>query len=213
MNKHVRSYGEYSVQLTIASLICSIGFLTNSETVVIGSMLISPVGGAILGMLDPTKNRIRRSFDAPVRLLIAVSICVFTGFIIGVCVPMTGKEEENETTSVVQGRGKALAMNPWLLLSGSVVALLGGLLFNYKNMATSIGLGIATALLPPLVAAGFYLGRMSSKYKKMIYSGKDVGFAFANFSCNVIGILVCAILVHTQGVIKHGNTVKVKATT
>ena len=39
---------QYYVQLLIGSIICSTGFSTNSETTVIGSMLISPIGGLIM---------------------------------------------------------------------------------------------------------------------------------------------------------------------
>ena len=39
---------QYYVQLLIGSIICGTGFITNSETTVIGSMLISPIGGLIM---------------------------------------------------------------------------------------------------------------------------------------------------------------------
>ena len=41
---------QYGLQITAAAVIAAVGFSTNSETVVIGSMLISPIGGLIIDL-------------------------------------------------------------------------------------------------------------------------------------------------------------------
>ena len=173
-------------QLIIASMICSIGFVTDSETVVIGSMLISPIGGAIYDTLA-------RGRYGPVKILTSMVVCITAGFIAAQIHPAGD--------TAVKGRGQAIAKNPWLLLAGSLVAMAGGTVFVSSSIPTNIGLGIATALLPPLVAVGYYMGRMVAQKKDDAhhYEWKDVGFGFSNFACNVAGVLLSALAVQAIG--------------
>ena len=62
-------------------------------------------------------------------------------------------------TTVVEGRGRTLMDDPRLFVASAVIASSAALLFSWGDEITMVGIGIATALLPPLVAIGFSLGK------------------------------------------------------
>ena len=171
----------YGVQLLIASVICSAGFLTNSETVVIGSMLISPIGAVLLDVNNPSTGGRIDSMMPWLKLLMSVVVCTFVGFLAGLVTPVPDQ-------SSAKGRGYDIARNRWLLFSGAVVAMMAGFIFRWSNINLNVGIGIATALLPPLVAIGYYGGRMAQKDKT--YTATDRNFAFVSFIVNAL-LLVC----------------------
>ena len=148
---------QYYVQLLIGSIICSTGFTTNSETTVIGSMLISPIGGLIMKFGKEgfkRKERIRSKGQLMEYKLIAMFLVpIVTGFLFGFLAKQVPE------TDVVEGRGKTLVKNPYLLLASAIIAASAGVLFNWGDKITMVGIGIATALLPPLVAVGYSLGK------------------------------------------------------
>ena len=148
---------QYYVQLLIGSIICSTGFATNSETTVIGSMLISPIGGLIMKFGKEgfkRKGRIRSKGQLMEYKLIAMFLVpIVTGFLFGFLAKQVPE------TDVVEGRGKTLVKNPYLLLASAIIAASAGVLFNWGDKITMVGIGIATALLPPLVAIGYSLGK------------------------------------------------------
>ena len=148
---------QYYVQLLIGSIICSTGFTTNSETTVIGSMLISPIGSLIMKFGKEgfkRKGRIRSKGQLMEYKLIAMFLVpIVTGFLFGFLAKQVPE------TDVVEGRGKTLVKNPYLLLASAIIAASAGVLFNWGDKITMVGIGIATALLPPLVAIGYSLGK------------------------------------------------------
>ena len=153
---------QYNLQLIAASVIAAVGFSTNSETTVIGSMLISPIGGLIIDM-GKLKLTNRQIFKKTAATLV---IPFLAGFIAAFCTP-------NEAASdAVEGRGQALIKHPRLWAAGAVVAASAGILFAWSDGETpGIGIGIATALLPPIVAAGYAAGRLI--YQKDIVAARE----------------------------------------
>ena len=142
---------QYGLQVTAASVIASIGFSTNSETTVIGSMLISPIGGLII---DCAKGKLSKK-QMGIKTIMTLTIPFLAGMIAGMCTP------NDAPSDVVEGRGNALITNPRLWGAGAAVAAAAGVLFAWSDGETpGIGIGIATALLPPIVAAGYATGRL-----------------------------------------------------
>lgn len=142
---------QYGLQVTAASIIASIGFSTNSETTVIGSMLISPIGGLII---DMGKGKLTKK-QIGLQMLITLTVPFLAGVIAAMCTP------NDAASDVVEGRGNALIENPRLWGAGAAVAAAAGILFSWSDGETpGIGIGIATALLPPIVAAGYATGRL-----------------------------------------------------
>lgn len=185
---------QYYVQLLIGSIICSTGFVTNSETTVIGSMLISPIGGLIMKFGKEgfkRKERIRSKGQLMEYKLLAMFIVpIVIGFLGGYMFKQPG------STDVVEGRGKTLVQDPKLLIASAVIAGAAGILFNWGDKITMVGIGIATALLPPLVAVGYSLGKETKTNKSInVKLGINDSIASAGlFSINFMALYLSVIL-------------------
>ena len=187
---------QYYVQLLIGSIICGTGFITNSETTVIGSMLISPIGGLIMKFgKEGFKRKERIKINSKGQLmefkLIAMFVVpILVGFICGYMF------NQSTGTDVVEGRGKTLVQDPKLLIASAVIAASAGVLFNWGDKITMVGIGIATALLPPLVAVGYSLGK-EIKTNKSIDVKLGINDAMASsglFGINFMALYLSVIL-------------------
>ena len=185
---------QYYVQLLIGSIICSTGFVTNSETTVIGSMLISPIGGLIMKFGKEgfkRKERIRSKGQLMEYKLLAMFVVpIVIGFLGGYMFKQPG------STDVVEGRGKTLVQDPKLLIASAVIAGAAGILFNWGDKITMVGIGIATALLPPLVAVGYSLGKEIKTNKSInVKLGISDSIASAGlFGINFMALYLSVIL-------------------
>jgi len=178
---------QFLLQMISASIICAVGFSTNSETTVIGSMLISPIGGLIV---DWGKGNLKFRNVAG-KLIVTFLAPFIAGFVAG----YTTTPEEGSKDEVAKGRGKTFFKNKSLFLGTTLVALAAGLLFAWDEGTPGIGIGIATALLPPIVATGFALGRAShtaeEKSKHVTtFTAKDAGYSFSVFLINFLTLLI-----------------------
>ena len=185
---------QYYVQLLIGSIICSTGFVTNSETTVIGSMLISPIGGLIMKFGKEgfkRKERIRSKGQLMEYKLLAMFVVpIVIGFLGGYMFKQPG------ITDFVEGRGKTLVQDPKLLIASAVIAGAAGILFNWGDKITMVGIGIATALLPPLVAVGYSLGKEIKTNKSInVKLGISDSIASAGlFGINFMALYLSVIL-------------------
>ena len=183
---------QYYIQLLIGSIICGTGFITNSETTVIGSMLISPIGGLIMKF---GKEGFKRKINVKTKLqhieykLAAMFVMpIVIGFLCGILF------QQPDGTDVVEGRGKTLVQDPNLLIASAVIAGAAGILFNWGDKITMVGIGIATALLPPLVAVGYALGK-EVKGDKQVSLGINDSMASAGlFGINFMALYLSVIL-------------------
>ena len=183
---------QYYIQLLIGSIICGTGFVTNSETTVIGSMLISPIGGLIMKFGKEgfkRKERIRSKGQLMEYKLLAMFLApIIVGFICGYMFKQPGG------TDVVEGRGKTLVENPELLVASAVIAGAAGILFNWGDKITMVGIGIATALLPPLVAIGYSLGKENKSDKQVTIGVNDAMASAGLFGINFMALYLSVIL-------------------
>jgi hypothetical protein len=188
---------QFFLQMVAASIICSVGFATNSETTVIGSMLISPIGGLII---DWGKGKIRFGSTQEGKVhgsksLTTKLIFMFTiPFVAGLLTGWLIHKEEKSDDSVAKGRGKVFFENKNLFIGTTLVAVAAGLLFAWDSENTpGIGIGIATALLPPIVATGFALGRSMQRKGNSPqpddFSAADAGYSFSVFLINFFALL------------------------
>lgn len=183
---------QYYVQLLIGSIICSTGFVTNSETTVIGSMLISPIGSLIMKFgKEGFKRKEKISSKGQLmyyKLLSMILVPIVIGFLSGILLKQPGN------TDVVEGRGKTLVQEPKLLIASAVIAASAGILFNWGDKITMVGIGIATALLPPLVAVGYALGKEYKSEKKVTIGINDAIASAGLFAINFIALYLSVIL-------------------
>ena len=69
---------KFYIQLIVSSIICSTGFIVNSETTVIGSMLISPIGSLILKTGKRIFNKMNKiKTKRKLQLIINIAITLF----------------------------------------------------------------------------------------------------------------------------------------
>jgi uncharacterized membrane protein len=183
---------QYYVQLLIGSIICGTGFVTNSETTVIGSMLISPIGGLIMKFGKEgfkRKGNVRSKGQLIEYKLLAMTVVpIVIGFLCGFVFQQPGG------TDVVEGRGKTLVEDPNLLIASAVIAGAAGILFNWGDKITMVGIGIATALLPPLVAIGYSLGKEKKSDKQVTLGVNDAIASAGLFGINFMALYLSVIL-------------------
>lgn len=185
---------QYYVQLLVGSIICSTGFTTNSETTVIGSMLISPIGGLIMKFgKEGFKKKGKISSKGQLmeyKLAAMFLVPIVVGFLFGLLA------KQSSETDVVEGRGKTLVKNPYLLLASAIIAASAGILFNWGDKITMVGIGIATALLPPLVAVGYSLGKeiKTNKNEGVQLGINDAMASSGLFAINFMALYLSVIL-------------------
>ena len=184
---------QYYIQLLIASIICGTGFITNSETTVIGSMLISPIGGLIMKFGKEgfkRKGNIKYTVQYMEYKLLAM---IIVPTLIGLGCGYFFKQVAD--TDVVEGRGRTLTNDPRLFVASAIVVASAALLFSWGDKVTMVGIGIATALLPPLVAIGFSLGKYSKGNLNRTKIGlEDAGYSGILFAINFFTLYISVII-------------------
>ena len=151
----VRKYVElrgYNVWILIASaVIASIGLDMNASAVIIGAMLISPLMSPILGIgLSIGINDRQLLSQALHNFVIAIVVTLLTSFIYFYAIsPFSLPTEE------IMSRTKPTILDVVVALFGGIAGIVAG---SHKDKTNALpGVAIATALMPPLCAAGYGL--------------------------------------------------------
>ena len=165
--------------LMLAILIASIGLNTNSNAVIIGAMLVSPLMGPIVGLgygigiLD--FPLIRRSLA---NLAIAAGISLLTSTLYFMVTPLA------EAQSELLARTTPSLWDVLIALAGGLAGIIGQTRREKSNVIP--GVAIATALMPPLCTAGYGLANGNWS----VFGG-----AFYLFSINCVFIAFAAVIV------------------
>lgn len=175
-----RLNGNHLCILIVAMVIACIGLDTNSDIAIVGAMLICPLMGSVLAIayaaatLDRTLVR-----DAAAGLIVQMVFCLITSTLYF-------------NLSPVAGMTQAMADNSSPTVWDLILALVGGFAGGLGNSrdqepATLIsGVAVATALMPPLCAAGYGIAAMNL--------GLSLS-ALYEFGINVVFIALSAMLV------------------
>lgn len=175
-----RLNGNHLYILIVAMVIACIGLDTNSDIAIVGAMLICPLMGSVLAIayaaatLDRTLAR-----DAAAGLIVQMVFCLITSTLYF-------------NLSPVAGMTQAMADNSSPTVWDLILALVGGFAGGLGNSrdqepATLIsGVAVATALMPPLCAAGYGIAAMNL--------GLSLS-ALYEFGINVVFIALSAMLV------------------
>lgn len=140
----------YAVMVALSALVAAVGLIRGDVAVIIGAMVIAPLLGpnialslaSTLGDFDLAKRSLKTAW---VGAMIAAAISVIAGMFLDVD---PGNAELARRTQVSLGD---------ILLALSAGAA-GTLAFTSGVPAVVVGVMVAVALLPPLVAAGLFLG-------------------------------------------------------
>ena len=175
-----RLNGNHICILIIAMIIACIGLDTNSEIAIVGAMLICPIMGSVLAIAYGVATFDRAlTRDAVAGLVIQMVFCLITStlyFHLSPVASMTPSLADNSTATV------------WDLILALAGGFAGGL-GNSRDQepATLIsGVAVATALMPPLCAAGYGI------------TAANLGVALSalyEFGVNVVFISLSAMVV------------------
>lgn len=142
------------IKMILASLICAIAFFANSQEGVMGTMLISPLGAPIIGLVGAlflwNPNAMLRSFGF---LLLGVGIMLSVGYIIGL-INQNAKPSEEMIKRFAERPGKGIFFTA---IAIGMVFGIGALTMNQRvgmGISEMIGAGLAISLLPPIVNVG-----------------------------------------------------------
>ncbi|HBK70911.1 MAG TPA: TIGR00341 family protein [Flavobacteriaceae bacterium] len=137
--------------LVFSILIASIGLNANSAAVVIGAMLISPLMGPILGIgLSFGTNDMETLRRSMINLGVMVGLSLLTSFLF-FSIPWF-----QEATPEILARIRPDVRDVFIALAGGL-ALIIAITRPSPQTNTVAGVAIATALMPPLCAAGYGL--------------------------------------------------------
>ncbi|MDO4437241.1 MAG: DUF389 domain-containing protein [Coriobacteriaceae bacterium] len=175
-----RLTGTHLCILVVAMLIACIGLDTDSDIAIVGAMLICPIMGSVLAIAYSVATMDRSlTVSAVGGLLLQMAFCLVTSTLYFVFTPMAG------TTPAILDNSSATVWDLLLALVGGFAGGLGN--SRDQEPATVIaGVAVATALMPPLCAAGYGLASAS---------GALFLSALYEFGINVVFIALSATLV------------------
>lgn len=145
-----RLSGVYLVLIALSAVVCSFGLVTESETVVIGAMVIAPLLGPLVATSLATTLADQ---DLGLRALRAgtagIATAFFLAFALGAVMPV-----DPALPGIASRSAAGLSDVVLALASGSA----GTLAFTSALPSAVIGVMVAVALVPPVVAAGLLFG-------------------------------------------------------
>lgn len=179
-----RLNGNHICILIIAMIIACIGLDTNSEIAIVGAMLICPIMGSVLAIAYGVATFDRAlTRDAVAGLVIQMVFCLITStlyFHLSPVASMTPSLADNSTATV------------WDLILALAGGFAGGL-GNSRDQepATLIsGVAVATALMPPLCAAGYGIAAANPGVALSALYEFGVNVVFISLSAMVVLVLL-----------------------
>jgi uncharacterized hydrophobic protein (TIGR00271 family) len=180
---------DFLTKVVLASFIAAIAFITNSQEGVIGSMLISPLGGPIMGLVSALIV-----FDLPSSLNAIVYLCI--GFVLMIIIGMfIGYfKRKQEPTDEMKKRYNTPTI--WTLVNGVIIGIVFSIvaLSSGSAIVEGVGAGIAISLLPPVVNCGVtYMNRTLEQQERK----KNIVNTLLITVLNIIGIIIAASIIFT----------------
>ncbi len=144
--------GANSWMLMCSIIIASIGLDRNSDAVIIGAMLISPLMSPILGIgLGIGINDKEVVKKSVIHFSAAIIIALITSFIYFYFSPF------GQVTPSIEARTEPLTLDVMVAIFGGLAGIIS---IARKDISTTLpGVAIATALMPPLCVTGFGLAK------------------------------------------------------
>ncbi len=142
--------GANAWMLMCSIIIASIGLDRNSDAVIIGAMLISPLMSPILGIGlgigINDKEVLKKSF---IHFTAAILIAVITSTVYFLLTPF------GDFTSSIESRTEPNTLDVFVAIFGGLAGIIS---IARKDISTTLpGVAIATALMPPLCVTGYSL--------------------------------------------------------
>lgn len=179
-----RLTGTHLCILVIAMIIACVGLDTDSDIAIVGAMLICPIMGSVLaiayGMATVDRALIR---DAIGGLVLQMAFCLITSTLYFHFSPVAGM------TPALADNSNPTAWDLLLALVGGFAGGLGN--SRDQEPATLIsGVAVATALMPPLCAAGYGIAALDgSLFLSALYEF-GINVVFIALSAQVVLLLL-----------------------
>lgn len=151
------------------SIIAGLGLLYDSYPVVLGSMLVSPMGGPIFRTIS---NMINNSQTDTLKSLTALVLLFIIGYIIGIFMSII-----NEYTGYLKSPTNEMISRTEIkrIITDVIIAFISGMVLAFsiyhKDLIVAVGIGLVISVLPPLVNGGLFHGIYFSK--KIFNSGNS----------------------------------------
>lgn len=147
VDREARPRATFYGLIFLASVIATFGLLANSAAVIIGAMLIAPLMNAIVGMALAVvlneRGLLRRSATA---LVTGAALAWGTGAVLSWLSPVVDPGSE------ILSRVRPTTFDLWVATAAGLAGAYS--LLRARSSAALPGVAIATAVVPPLVAAG-----------------------------------------------------------
>jgi uncharacterized membrane protein len=212
LSSHIdQKWVRHLTQVSVAAILAAYGMAESDYSAILGAMLVSPIGGDLMGVASTIVARQKLpnlssadiggtgtgvlSYAPPVKRFVATVVVAMTiGIIYGAAMPVSDpKTHEFASRSIVP------KTKWWTYVVVAVVAafFFGRAALSEEEGTAIVGLGIATALMPPLVAAGLALGTRLNRWgddKKLFIEDKNhlkaASKGLTIFSINAIALAV-----------------------
>ena len=186
----------FFIMNALAAIIAGYGLLADSAAVVIGAMLVAmmlgPISGIALAFIDNRWILFRTAFTT---LVLGVAMSYSIGFMLGLIninLPITQE---------ILSRTQPTIMDLMIALAGGAAGAFAAV--SPRLSVAVVGVAVATALVPPLVASGILLAHME---------WKNAGNAFILALTNIVAIQVSSSLVLWLTGFRRGSDIEVKST-
>jgi uncharacterized membrane protein len=177
--------------VVVASIVAYIGLAKNDSTIIIASMLLSPLGGQIIrSAIGILKSNAEQFSIGIINHLLYVVLIFIIGFVLGLILDektTMGKKNNGSENIEMMGRGTWTDSTQNIIFS-VLLAVLSGILLslsaNNEDSSVMVGIGIGAALLPPIVNSGMFAGFAAKGFKDRNYlelSGKSMSLWLLNY--------------------------------
>lgn len=137
------------IMITIASAVALVGLYTNSASLVIGAMLLSPLLGPITAFaFNASVGRPQKMFKSALNIFVLTTIVGATG------AALTGLSLTFMEVPITPEILSRTEMSPVFLAVAILLGLAGGIAMSSDIPGILVGVAIAAALVPPAVVTG-----------------------------------------------------------
>ena len=182
-----KRFGKNAILVTGAASFAAAGLALNNTTMVIGSMLVSPIGKQLILMVTEALNNDignTNTCESAIKIgdartttvsrvaarILTLCLYVLTCFVVGVIAAQASKadvidsDDDGDTYGLKLGSELRSRGDPvhWAF---AMVGFAAGVVLVVGDTLPAVGVGVATALLPPLVSSGMYYGYRTATTK------------------------------------------------
>ena len=180
----------FVIVLSLASLIASLGLISDSTVVIVGAMLIAP-------LMKPILASAYGLVISDGRLFFRALLTLCTGIVITIVISASVETvfQLRDATNEIIARVRPSMVDLAIAIAAGIAAAMASV---RKNVADTLpGVAIAVALVPPLCVTGIGIS----------LKAWDVALgSFMRFATNLVAIVLCAtivFLIYSHGSIRH----------